>query len=101
VIDNSGYVPRHVRDSANLLKDSVGRYLFTSTGSVYASDQDYLDEDSAVLPIDDPKSEDVNKYYGPLKVLCEEAVRDIYGHRFTFVRLQVVAGPGDTTDRFT
>ena len=35
VIDNTGYVPRHVRDSADLLKGHVGRYLFTSTGSVY------------------------------------------------------------------
>ncbi len=26
VIDNSGYVPRHVRDSAELLKDSVRHY---------------------------------------------------------------------------
>ena len=29
VLDNSGYVPRHVKDSAALLKDRVGRYLFT------------------------------------------------------------------------
>ena len=101
VIDNSGYVPRHVRDSAALLQDSVGRYLFTSTGSVYDFDQDALDEDAKVLPIDDPKSEDVNKYYGPLKVLCEQAVRDIYAHRGTIVRLHIVAGPGDPTDRFT
>lgn len=101
VIDNSGYVPRHVRDSAELLKDSVGRYLFTSTGSVYRFDQDYLDEDSELLPIEDPTSEDVNRYYGPLKILCEEAVRVTYGHRGTVVRLHVVAGPGDPTDRFT
>lgn len=101
VIDNSGYVPRHVRDSAELLKDSVGRYLFTSTGSVYNFDQDYLDEDSEVLPIEDPTSEDVNRYYGPLKVLCEQAVMDTFGSRGTVVRLHVVAGPGDPTDRFT
>jgi 2'-hydroxyisoflavone reductase len=101
VIDNSGYVPRHVRDSAELLKDSVGRYLFTSTGSVYRFDQDYLDEDSELLPIEDPTSEDVNRYYGPLKILCEQAVMETYGHRGTVVRLHVVAGPGDPTDRFT
>ncbi|MFT7671097.1 MAG: 2'-hydroxyisoflavone reductase [Planctomycetota bacterium] len=35
VVDNSGYVPRHVRDSAELLKGRVGRYLFTSTVAVY------------------------------------------------------------------
>ena len=101
VIDNSGYVPRHVRDSAELLSDSVGRYLFTSTGSVYNFDQDELTEDAELLPIDDPASEDVDRYYGPLKVLCENAVTDTYKERGTVVRLHVVAGPGDPTDRFT
>ena len=101
VIDNSGYVPRHVRDSAELLSDSVGRYLFTSTGSVYNFDQDELTEDAELLPIEDPTSEDVDRYYGPLKVLCENAVTDTYRERGTVVRLHVVAGPGDPTDRFT
>ena len=36
VLDNTGYVPRHVRDSAQLLKGYVGRYLFTSTRQVFA-----------------------------------------------------------------
>ena len=101
VIDNSGYVPRHVRDSAELLRDNVGRYLFTSTGSVYNFDQDELTEDAELLPIEDPTSEDVDRYYGPLKVLCENAVIDTYRERGTVVRLHVVAGPGDPTDRFT
>ncbi|WP_419164833.1 SDR family oxidoreductase [Candidatus Palauibacter sp.] len=101
VIDNSGYVPRLVRDSAGLLRDSVGRYLFTSTGSVYDFDQDELPEDAGLLEVTDPESEDVGRYYGPLKVMCEEAVREIYGGRGTIARLHVVAGPGDPTDRFT
>ncbi len=101
VIDNSGYVPRLVRDSAELLKDSVGRYLFTSTVSVYNFDQDYLDEDSELLTIEDPTSEDVGQHYGALKVLCEQAVMESYGSRGTVVRLHLVAGPGDPTDRFT
>ncbi|WP_419948167.1 NAD-dependent epimerase/dehydratase family protein [Candidatus Palauibacter sp.] len=101
VIDNSGYVPRLVRDSATLLRDAVGRYLFTSTGSVYNFDQDELREDSTLLEVTDPASEDVGQYYGELKVLCEEAVQEIYGDRGTVTRLHVVAGPGDPTDRFT
>jgi len=101
VIDNSGYVPRHVRDTAELLRDSVGRYLFTSTGSVYSFDQDEITEDGELLPIEDPASEDVNRYYGPLKILCENAVTDAFRERGTVFRLHVVAGPGDTTDRFT
>ncbi|WP_420440209.1 SDR family oxidoreductase [Candidatus Palauibacter sp.] len=101
VIDNSGYVPRLVRDSGNLLRDAVGRYLFTSTGSVYDFDQDELPEDAGLLEVTDPESEDVGRYYGELKVMCEEAVQEIYGDRGTVTRLHVVAGPGDPTDRFT
>jgi 2'-hydroxyisoflavone reductase len=101
VIDNSGYVPRHVRDSTELLKDNVGRYLFISTASVYQFDQADLPEDAALLPLEDPTSEDVGKYYGPLKVVCEETVREVFGSRGTVVRLHVVAGPGDPTNRFT
>lgn len=101
VIDNSGYVPRHVRDSAALLRDAVQRYVFISTGSVYKLDQAEIDEDAELLPIEDPASEDVNRYYGPLKVLCERAVNETFAHRATVLRLHIVAGPGDPTDRFT
>jgi len=101
VIDNTGYVPRHVRDSADLLKGHVGRYLFTSTGSVYDLNQDRIDEDSKLLDVPDPESEDVNKYYGELKVLCEQAVQERFGDAATIVRPHIVAGPGDKSDRFT
>ena len=36
MIDTSGYVPRIVRASAELLATRVGRYLFVSSISVYA-----------------------------------------------------------------
>lgn len=101
VIDNSGYVPRHVRDSVQLLAPNVGRYVFVSTGSVYAPGQERYDEDSPLLKAADPASEDVNKYYGELKVLCEEAVRAGYRDKATILRLHIVAGPGDPTHRFT
>jgi 2'-hydroxyisoflavone reductase len=101
VIDNTGYVPRHVRDSADLLKGHVGRYLFTSTGSVYGFTQSPIDEDSPKQEITHPDSEDVNQHYGQLKVLCEQAVGERYGDAATIVRPHIVAGPGDTTDRYT
>ena len=101
VIDNTGYVPRHVRDSAELLKGHVGRYLFTSTVSVYDPQQELLTEDADLLDVPEPDSEDVSKYYGELKVLCEQAVREHYGEAATIVRPHIVAGPGDRTDRYT
>ncbi|MFC4452860.1 NAD-dependent epimerase/dehydratase family protein [Deinococcus sonorensis] len=101
-IDVSGYLPRAVRASAEALRDRVGRYLFISTVSVYApGERAVTTEDSPVIELDDPTSEDIQAHYGGLKVLCERAVDAIYGERATHVRPHVVAGPDDPTERFT
>lgn len=106
VIDNSGYVPRHVRDSAELLKGRVGRYLFVSTVAVYdfaAPDAPAVfDESGPLAALADPSVEDVNgETYGPLKAEGDRIVREIYGQAATIVRPSFIVGPGDTTDRFT
>ena len=55
VIDNSGYVPRHVRDSVALLKDRVGRYVYVSTVSVYdPKGGPVFDEASPLFPAPEP-----------------------------------------------
>ncbi|MEE9131549.1 MAG: SDR family oxidoreductase [Phycisphaerales bacterium] len=102
VLDNTGYVPRHVRDSAQLLKGSVGRYLFTSTRQVFADFRaPNKKEDAPKVTLDDPTSENVSEHYGALKVRCERAVNEVYGTLATIVRPTAVAGPGDRSDRFT
>lgn len=104
VLDNSGYVPRHVRDSAQLLKDHSEHYLFISTLSVFADfSQHHLDENSPVGTLEDPTVEEITgETYGPLKALCEQAVREAYGDdRCTIVRPGLIVGPGDPTDRWT
>lgn len=102
VIDNSGYVPRVVRASAELLAPSVGQYLFISTLSVYADNsRPGLDESDALATMDDPTSENVQRFYGPLKALCEQAAEKAMPGRVTIVRPGFIVGPGDTTDRFT
>jgi 2'-hydroxyisoflavone reductase len=102
VIDNSGYVPRHVRLSAELLAPQVGRYLFISTISVYASFARPNDEDSPLHPLPEASVETVTgETYGPLKVACEKAVRDAIDTRATIVRPGFIVGPHDSTDRFT
>ena len=100
VIDNTGYVPRQVRDSARLLEDAVGRYLFTSSRMVYA-DFTAPDkrEDAPLAVLEDP--EETSRHYGALKVLCEREVNEAYRDRATVVRSTGVAGPGDRSDRFT
>lgn len=100
VLDNSGFEPRIVRDSAQLLKDAVQHYLFVSTQSVYASraiiDQD---ETGAVGMVGVPESQWTG--YGPLKALCEREVHQAFPGRATVVRPPVIVGPGDGSDRFT
>jgi 2'-hydroxyisoflavone reductase len=103
VLDTSGYVPRVVRQSAELLAPAAGRYLFVSTISVYSdlAAARAIDEDSPLAKLADPKSEDVPKDYGALKAACEEVVRGACGERATVVRPGLIVGPGDPSDRFT
>lgn len=103
VIDNSGYIPRHVNDSVALLKDRVGRYVFVSTVAVYDfAKGSTFDENSPLAPPPDPPTEEVTgATYGPLKAECDRIVRAAFGSRATIVRPTYVVGPGDDTDRFT
>jgi 2'-hydroxyisoflavone reductase len=103
VIDDSGYVPRQVKLSADLLKDHVRHYLFISSISVYGTfPKPGLDEDDKVAEVPDAKVEEVtNETYPGLKAGCEQVVESTYGSRSTIVRPHYVVGPGDSTDRFT
>jgi 2'-hydroxyisoflavone reductase len=103
VIDTSGYVPRIVRASAELLAPNTGQYLFISSISVYADlAAPGMDETAALATIDDPTVEEITgATYGALKALCEQAVRETLPNRSTVVRPGLIVGPGDRTDRFT
>lgn len=103
IIDNSGYLPRHVRDSVELLGDRCRRYLYISTVAVYDSGVDgEFAEDGPLAASLDPSVEEVNwDTYGPLKAECDRIVEDALGARSTRVRPPFIIGPGDRTDRFT
>jgi 2'-hydroxyisoflavone reductase len=102
VIDDSGYVPRIVRMSAELLAPRVKRYLFVSSISVYKDDIPRgSDETAAVQTIADEKNEDVPANYGALKALSEKAAEAALPGRTIVVRPTLIVGPGDPTDRFT
>jgi 2'-hydroxyisoflavone reductase len=103
VIDNSGYVPRHVRDSIDLLKGRVGRYLYVSTVAVYdPAGGPSIDEKSPLRPAPVPETEQVTgTTYGPLKAECDRIVQAALGQQATIVRPTYIFGPGDDTDRFT
>ncbi len=103
VVDNSGYVPRHVRDSAELLKGRCGRYIFTSTVAVYDFEKAQIIDNRGPLhePLDPAVEAVTGETYGPLKAECDRIVQEIYGDEATIVRPTYIVGPGDHTDRFT
>jgi 2'-hydroxyisoflavone reductase len=102
VIDPSGYVPRIVKMSAELLAPNVKQYLFVSSVSVYKQPgKPNQDETAPLETTDEPASEDVSKYYGALKALSEQAAEAAMPGRVTVVRPGLIIGPGDPTGRFT
>jgi 2'-hydroxyisoflavone reductase len=107
VIDNSGYVPRIVQASAELLANNVSRYIFISSISAYddsAIPERGGDETAKLATLADPTTESMGdqfQNYGGLKVLCEKAAEAAMPGRATIVRPGYIVGPGDPTDRFT
>lgn len=98
VVDAAGYVPRVVRQSAELLRDAVGRYVFVSSISVY-TDPTQTNEDGPLAQLADPTTEDILPNYGGLKVACEAVVSEIYGERALHVRPGFIVGRYDTIPR--
>jgi 2'-hydroxyisoflavone reductase len=103
VVDTSGYVPRVVRASAELLADSVERYIFISSISVYSDvSVPGVSEISPVGKLKDETVEEVtDEAYGPLKALCEQAVEEAMPGRALVMRPGLIVGRYDPTDRFT
>lgn len=102
VLDTCGYVPRVVKLSAEALADSVERYVFVSTISVYVNPIDAgSDEDAALETMEDETNEEIMAHYGALKVLCERAAEAAMPGRVLQVRPGMIVGPDDPTDRFT
>jgi 2'-hydroxyisoflavone reductase len=103
VIDPSGYFPRLVRASAELLAGSVEHYTFISTISVFADFKTSgMDESAPVGKIADESVEQIiGETYGPLKALCEQAAERAMPGRVLTIRPGLIVGPHDPTDRFT
>jgi len=103
VIDTCGYVPRIVRLSALGLERSAGRYVFISSISAFAGFTKIgMNESDPAATMEDGSVEEITgETYGPLKVLCEKTVHEIYGERGLIVRPGLIVGPNDPTDRFT
>lgn len=101
VVDPSGYFPRVVGASADVLRDHVGQYIFISSISVYARPSASSEEDP-IGTTEDPTVETITgETYGPLKALCEQAAAARFPGRTLIVRPGLIVGPNDPTDRFS
>lgn len=104
VIDTSGYYPRMVKASAELLAPRVGHYTFISSISAYKdSSKPGSDETAPVDTMEDETIEEMGpdgKYYGPLKALCEQAAEKAMPGKTANIRPGYIVGPGDWSGRF-
>jgi 2'-hydroxyisoflavone reductase len=91
VVDCAGFDPAVVERSADALRDTVDRYAFVSSVSVYADQSVPPVEGAAVLDDDS---------YGGRKAACEQVVLDRYGDRALIARPGLIVGPHDQTERF-
>jgi 2'-hydroxyisoflavone reductase len=105
VIDNSGYYPRMVTASAQLLAGKARQYIYISSISAYDVNPEHGgDETTRLATLADPTVETMGKEfenYGGLKALCERAAEAAFPGRAAIVRPGYIVGPGDPTDRFT
>lgn len=102
-VDVSGYLPRQVRPSAELLRRQVHRYLFISAVSVYGDPrQGPVNEATPLMPpAGEEQTEIDGASYGPLKVACERLLDELYGPGAILLRPQVLVGPHDDWHRYT
>jgi 2'-hydroxyisoflavone reductase len=102
VVDDTGFVPKYVKMSAELLAPNVGYCLYISSISVYAAFAVPNDERSPLGKLADPDTDKVtNDTYGPMKALCEEYSAVAFKDRVSIVRPGYIVGPLDPSDRFT
>ncbi len=105
VIDFSGYYPDSLQHLLALLKGRVGRYIYTSTISVYNMDQIHpntlIQEDAPRLKCSlQMRSYDKDfRFYGQQKAACEEELEAADWLDKVILRASVVFGRYDYTDR--
>ncbi|NNE26172.1 MAG: NAD-dependent epimerase/dehydratase family protein [Saprospiraceae bacterium] len=105
VIDNSGRKVEWTKKTAELLKDKVELYIYTSsTGVYYPYLTNDIKESNAVLLTEpeNPKEEEKLEYwYGVMKANSELAAISAFGEdRTIVVRPTYMSGPADKTNRF-
>ena len=102
VIDASGMNDNWTRDSAELLRDAVGTYLYiSSTGVYYPYLTTDIKEDTELVLEDESDGENIASWYGTMKARSELEARKVFGERTCIVRPGYIVGPLDSTHRGT
>ena len=103
VVDVSGFVPRHVEQSLAALGGRFARYVFISTGMVYdhRAAQGQITESSPRLAAHQGTERLDEDSYGPLKVACEDLLRERLRGRLSLVRPGWVVGPHEKAGLLT
>ncbi|MCW3013956.1 MAG: NAD-dependent epimerase/dehydratase [Solirubrobacterales bacterium] len=97
VVDTWSGAPRAARDSAAALADRVTRYLYVSSGSVYAPPPPLGGDESAATVDAAPDAEDGD--YPALKRGSELAIEAAFGDRALFARAGAILGPHEDVGR--
>jgi 2'-hydroxyisoflavone reductase len=102
VIDASGMNEKWTRESAQLLKDAVGTYLYiSSTGVYYPYLTTEIEEDTKLVLEDESQGENLDSWYGVMKARSEIEARKAFGDRTCILRPGYIVGPLDRTHRGT
>ena len=98
IVDVSCYLPDQARSAAKL---HTQHYTFISTGSVYEFEgaEPPLNEQTKTSEGQEG-TEVTGETYGPMKIRCEEIIKEAFPDRYGIVRLGIVVGPNDHTGRF-
>ena len=101
-IDVSGYTPRQVLASTGALHAQISRYIYVSAVMVYGdpAQRPVTEDVPRVAPAGHEVTEIDGHTYGPLKVACEDIVRQRFHERASLLRPQVVVGPHDPSGRY-
>jgi 2'-hydroxyisoflavone reductase len=103
VLDTWAFIPREVRDLADVAGNSIGHYTYVSSLSVHPDDLPVgATEATPMHPPAPVEVEEVtDETYGPLKVASEDQARTSFAGRLLVIRPGYIVGPNDPTDRFT
>ncbi|MEO9067939.1 MAG: NAD-dependent epimerase/dehydratase family protein [Caldimonas sp.] len=92
--------PGHVRGALAALSERAASWVFVSSCSVYARQDEHGADESAQLLPAAPGDLVTAEQYGAGKVACEQAVTTARGSNALIVRSGLIVGGGDPSERF-